>query len=154
MRKVAFALAHCFQTCLMSLACCSMCLILCLLTKIALKNLSNRSKITLKLLAVCKTGLHFRATSFGLARKHSVSREIISILCEIKLWCQISRELETFSHGLKSVSCEVKLPRAAWKGFSREILCQHYLFLICFSCLRPERYLFGIRYCSLSANKS
>ena len=75
-----------------SLACCSMCLILCLLTKIA-KNRSKRSKIALKLLTVCETGLHFRATSFGLARnqiclarKHSVSREI-------KHWCTTSREL-------------------------------------------------------------
>ena len=121
MRKVAFALVHCFQTCLESLACCSMCLIICFLTKIA-QNLSNRSKITLKLLAVCETGLHFRATSFDLARNHiclarkhsvsrktisvsretiSVSREIISVSCEIKLWCTISRELETLSRDLQ-----------------------------------------------------
>ena len=91
-----------------------MCLILCLLTKIA-KNWSNRSKIALKLLAVCETGLHFRAKSFGLARNHiclarkhsvsretiSVSREIISASREIKLWCRILRELETLSRDLQ-----------------------------------------------------
>ena len=117
MRKVAFALVHCFQTCLESLAYCSMCLILCFLTKIA----QNWSKNTFKLLSVCETGLHFRATSFGLARKHiclarkhyvsretiSPSREIISVSCKIKVWCPISRELETLSRGLKSVSRDV-----------------------------------------------
>ena len=148
MRKVAFALVHCFQTCLISLACCSMCLILCLLTKIA-QNLSNRSKITLKLLAVCETGLHFRATSFGLARNHFclarnllVSCEIISVSCEIKLWCRISRELETSSRGLKSVSREVKLLRATWKVSSCEILCQHLPFWSVFAVLRPAHCLF------------
>ena len=114
MRKVAFSLVHCFQTCLISLACCSMCLVICLLTKIA-QNRSNRSKNTLKLLAVCETSLHLRATSFGLARnqiclarKHSVSREtisvsreIISVSRKIKHWCTISRELETLSHELQ-----------------------------------------------------
>ena len=133
-----------------------MCLILCLLTKIGLKNLSNRSKITLKFLAVCKLVCTFarhllvsreiiavsRENILSRAKSYSVSRETISL----------SREIKTLVYNLARASnvlarTEIYLARNQTssrdlKSVSREILCQQFTFWSIFCCLRPERCLF------------
>ena len=170
MRKVAFALAHCFQTCLISLACCSTCLVICLLTEIALKKNSvqiglNSLLITLKLLAVCKLVCTFARNLLVSRAKSLVSRaksfrsvwfcqnfvrSVKLLRAKLNNWCRVSRELWNFlaravklsRATCKTVSRGLKLLHVACKGFSREILCQHFHFLVCFSYLRPEHSLF------------
>ena len=132
-----------------------MCLMLCLLTKIA-KNRSKRSKIALKLLAVCETGLHFRAKSFGLARNHFLSRaksfwsvryfqnlarSMKHLRAKLNLWCRISCELETFSRGLKICFARLKTSSRGLERFFAWNLVSAFHFLVCFCCLRPERCL-------------
>ena len=177
MRKVAFALAHCFQTCLISLACCSTCLVICFLIKIALKNLSNRSKqsfITAKLLAVCKLVCTFAWHPFDLARNHfclarnyfcfaqncfrqydlvRISRDLQNSFARNHISGVEFRASSKHSRASwKTISRGLELLRAACKSFSREILRQHYHFWSILAVCIPNAVLFGIRYCSLSAN--
>ena len=124
MRKVSFALAHCFQTCLPSLACCSTCLIICLLTKIALKNLSNRSKITLKFLAVYKLVCTFARQLLVSREIILVSREIIFVSREIIL---VSTILSESRAGCETSSREIKTLVSnfarAWNSLARPKIC-------------------------------
>ena len=133
MRKIAFALAHCFQTWLKLPACCSMCLLSACLLGYWLKLSVNRLEISRCLF----TGLHSRAKTL------SVSREITSICMMLSDFCA---SYETFSHEIKTLvsnfarlvklsraACETfshgtELLHAACQGSSRETVCQHYHF--------------------------
>ena len=134
---------------------------MCLLSDCLLGYWPKLPVIYLEIACCLFTGLCSRATSF------SVSREIIAvctILSDSRAACETSsREIKPL---VPSFARLVKLLRAAWETFSRgtellraacqgssrETVCQHFTFSVCFDYLRLERYILWVRYCSLLVN--
>ena len=111
MRKVAFALVHCFQTCLESLACCSMCLILCLFTEIA----KNRSKKHFKIARCLRNwSAPLRDIFWSRAKSYLSRAKPFLYRTKSNSGVQFRASLKRSRAACKSVSRDIKLLRATW----------------------------------------